>query len=140
MAQRIPIQLHVANALQWLGTLYRNPADALKEHVSNAIDEHLKAKLEGAAHDRCDVVFTLDRHQVTIEYPYGMSRLELESALRRVADSAKRYGNLLEPRQVERIMEQVRTAPDKEATAAAALVGSLNLPNANLVPLILEKK
>ena len=45
MAQRIPIQLHVANALQWLGTLYRNPADALKEHVSNAIDEHLKAKL-----------------------------------------------------------------------------------------------
>jgi hypothetical protein len=27
MAQRIPIQLHVANALQWLGTLYRNPAE-----------------------------------------------------------------------------------------------------------------
>lgn len=26
MAQRIPIQLHVGNALQWLGTLYRNPA------------------------------------------------------------------------------------------------------------------
>lgn len=23
--------------------LYRNPADALKEHVTNAIDEHLKA-------------------------------------------------------------------------------------------------
>src|SRR3989441_9181856 len=81
MAQRIPIQLHVANALQWLGTLYRNPADALKEHVSNAIDEHLKAKLDGTAHDRCEVAFTLDRHQVTIEYPYGMSRMELESAL-----------------------------------------------------------
>ena len=100
MAQRIPIQLHVANALQWLGTLYRNPADALKEHVSNAIDEHLKAKLEGAAHDRCDVVFTLDRHQVTIEYPYGMSRLEFESALRRVADSAKRAGS---PRTIGRL-------------------------------------
>jgi len=92
MAQRIPIQLHVGNALQWLGTLYRNPADALKEHVSNAIDEHLKAKLEGAAHERCEVTFTLDRRHVTIEYPYGMSRAELESALRRVANSAKRAG------------------------------------------------
>ena len=93
MAQRVPIQLHVGNALQWLGTLYRNPADALKEHVSNAIDEHLKAKLEGTAHDRCDVTFTLDRRHVTIEYPYGMSRAEFESALRRVADSAKRSGD-----------------------------------------------
>ena len=92
MAQRIPIQLHVGNALQWLGTLYRNPADALKEHVSNAIDEHVKAKLHGAAHDRCDVAFTLDRRQVTIAYPYGLSRTEFESALQRVADSAKRGG------------------------------------------------
>jgi len=92
MAQRIPIQLHVANALQWLGTLYRNPAEAIKEHVSNAIDEHLKAQLAGATHDRCDVRFTLDRRHVIIEYPYGMSRSEFESALRRVADSAKRAG------------------------------------------------
>jgi hypothetical protein len=83
VAQRIPIRLHVGNALQWLGTLYRNPADALKEHVSNAIDEHLKAKLEGTAHDRCDVTFTLDRRHVTIEYSYGMSRAEhRESACR----------------------------------------------------------
>ena len=93
MAQRIPIHLHVANALQWLGTLYRNPADALKEHVSNAIDEHLKAKLDGTAHDRCDVTFTLDRRHVTVDYPYGMSRAEFESALQRVADSAKRTGS-----------------------------------------------
>jgi hypothetical protein len=92
VAQRIPIQLHVANALQWLGTLYRNPAEAIKEHVSNAIDEHLKAKLTGTAHDRCDVTFTLDRKHVVVDYPYGMSRKEFESALQRVADSAKRAG------------------------------------------------
>lgn len=89
MAQRIPIQIHVANALQWLGTLYRSPADALKEHVSNAIDEHLKAQLDGTARDRCHVVFHLDRKQVVVEYPYGMTRPEFESALQRVADSAK---------------------------------------------------
>jgi hypothetical protein len=90
MTQRIPIQLHVANALQRLGTLYRNPADALKEHVSNAIDEHVKAKLAGAAHERCHVTFTLDKRHIIVEYPYGMSRAEFESALRRVTDSAKR--------------------------------------------------
>jgi len=90
MAQRIPIQLHVANALQWLGTLYRSPADALKEHVSNAIDEHLKARSTGHALARCRVVFRLDRRAVAVEYPYAMSRQEFEAALRRVADSAKR--------------------------------------------------
>jgi len=31
--------------------LYRNPADALKEHVTNAIDEHLKSKLDGTVHE-----------------------------------------------------------------------------------------
>ena len=71
MAQRIPIQLHVANALQWLGTLYRNPAEAIKEHVSNAIDEHVKAKLTGTAHDRCDVTFTLDRRHASLTIPTG---------------------------------------------------------------------
>ena len=93
MAQRIPIQIHVANALQWLGTLYRTPADALKEHVSNAIDEHLKARLAGTALSHCHVRFQLDRRHITIEYPYGMSRPEFESALQRVADSEKRSGS-----------------------------------------------
>jgi hypothetical protein len=60
--------------------------------------------------------------------------------LGKVADSAKRYGNLLENRQVERLLSLAKTSPDKEATAAAALVGALNLPNANLVPLILNKQ
>ena len=89
MAQRIPIQLHVANALQWLGTLYRSPADALKEHVSNAIDEHLKA---GAPTAHCEIVFTLEKRAVAVDYPYGMTREEFETALQRVANSAKRSG------------------------------------------------
>ena len=84
MAQRIAIQLHVANALQWLGTLDRNPADALEEHVSNAIDEHLKRQHAGIAESRCEVRVTLDRKHVVVEYPYGMSRTEFEGALQRV--------------------------------------------------------
>ena len=88
--RKIPIKLHTANALKWLGSLYRSPADAIKEHVSNAIDEHLKAKSHGKAHSTCRVTFTLERDRVIVEYPYGMSEEEFKGALERVADSAKK--------------------------------------------------
>jgi hypothetical protein len=87
--RKIPIKLHTANALIRLGSLYRNPADAIKEHVSNAIDEHLKAKSHGKAHSTCRVTFTLERDRVIVEYPYGMSEGEFNAVLQRVADSAK---------------------------------------------------
>ena len=88
--KKVPIKVHTANALKWLGSLYRNPADAIKEHVSNAIDEHLKAKASGKALQVCKVIFTMEKDRVIIEYPYGMSKKEFESALQRVADSAKK--------------------------------------------------
>ena len=94
MTRRVPIQMNVANALQWLGNLYRNPADAIKEHVSNAVDEHLKAVAAGTARDRCTVVFRVEKQQVEIRYPYGMTHHEFESALQRVADSAKRHSKV----------------------------------------------
>jgi len=67
----------------------------------------------------------------------GEDRIAL---LGKVAESAKRYGNYLDARHVQRVMELASKSPDKEATAAAALVGSLNLPNSNLVPLILNRE
>lgn len=88
--RKVPIKLHTANALKWLGSLYRNPADSIKEHVSNAIDEHLKARNSGKAVSVCCVKYKLEKDRVTIEYPYGMSKEEFEDALHRVADSAKR--------------------------------------------------
>jgi hypothetical protein len=88
--KRVPINLNIANALQWLGTLYRNPADAVKEHISNAIDEHLKALEQGVAQPVCRVSFHLARRSVQVHYPYGMDRGEFEQALHRVAGSAKR--------------------------------------------------
>lgn len=54
-----------------------------------------------------------------------------------VAASAKRFGNLLEQRQVDALVDFTRTATGDEATAAAALMGALNLPGTNIVPLIL---
>lgn len=94
MTKRVPIELNVGNALQWLGTLYRNPADAIKEHISNAIDEHLKAQKVGVARESCHVILSFEKSKVTIEYPYGMNRQEFETALQRVADSAKKTLNV----------------------------------------------
>jgi len=98
--RKVPIKLHTANALKWLGSLYRNPADAIKEHVSNAIDEHIKAKGAGKALPLCQVTFTLEKDKVVVEYPYGMSEEEFKDALQQVADSAKRTLNI---RQIGRL-------------------------------------
>lgn len=64
----------------------------------------------------------------------GSERVEL---LARAAESAKRQGNQLSDRHVASLLRVVRDGQNEEATAAAALMGSLSLPNANVVPLIL---
>jgi hypothetical protein len=48
--QRLPSQRTVWCAESASPALHRNPADALEAHVSNAIDENIKAKLDGTAH------------------------------------------------------------------------------------------
>lgn len=66
----------------------------------------------------------------------GPERIAL---LGKVAASAKRFGNLLDSRQITRVVAMATAAEgdDAEATAAASLMGALNLPNVNLVPMIL---
>lgn len=88
--KKVPIKLDTANALKWLGSLYRNPAEGIKEHVSNAIDEHIKAKNLGKAFSVCRVTFAMKKDRVIIDYSYGMTKEEFENALQRVADSAKK--------------------------------------------------
>ena len=56
-----------------------------------------------------------------------------------VTESAKRFGNGLEDRQVRRAIEMTRSSDRGEATAAAALVGALGLSSDRIVPLILER-
>lgn len=57
-----------------------------------------------------------------------------------VALSAKKTGNQLSEAQIASLMDLVKNGGDAEATAAASLMGALNLPNANIVPLILGHK
>lgn len=65
----------------------------------------------------------------------GIERIEL---LGYVASSAKRFGNLLDPRQVDRLLDLAVQAQGVEATAAASLMGALDLPNDRIVPLIIS--
>lgn len=63
---------------------------------------------------------------------------DMIALLRHVGESAKRYGNRLNERQVGRLLAAATTGTDAEATARSALIGTLNLRNDNLVPLILS--
>jgi len=57
-----------------------------------------------------------------------------------VAQSTKRFGNMLEPRQIRRVTDLAREGQANVASSAAALMGALNLPDTDLVPLILEER
>ncbi|MBI3952930.1 MAG: ATP-binding protein [Chloroflexi bacterium] len=88
MARRVQIRVDVANALMYLGQLYRNPSEAIKEYVSNALDEWRK----GDRGSPCRVRYLLAKMDITISYNApGMTEKEFEAALQRVADSAKRH-------------------------------------------------
>jgi len=71
-----------------------------------------------------------------IEEALGASGEERVALLGAAAESAKRCGNRSELRLVERLIELANEGSDEEATAAAALMGALNLPNTQVVPLI----
>ena len=54
--------------------------------------------------------------------------------------SAKRFGNMIDERQIKNLVTLARDGGDAESTAAAALMGSLGLPNTELMPLITGTK
>ena len=58
--------------------------------------------------------------------------------LSKLADSAKRFGNLLDDRRVRRVSELSRDDDPDVATAAVAVFGALGLPNQNLLPMLLK--
>lgn len=57
--------------------------------------------------------------------------------LEKVADSGKRYGNLLEDRLVRRLVRLAQDEDQRLSTQAVATVGALGLPNDNMLPMIL---
>jgi len=62
---------------------------------------------------------------------------EQAALLGKVADSAKRFGNQLDERQVARVVAIAKDTSPEESLAAAALLGALGVPNSDLLPQIL---
>jgi len=84
------IRGNMANLLTYIGSLYRNPADAIKEYISNALDEWRKARDKGEMEGPCEVTYFLEKGKITIDYNApGMDEKEFEAALDKVADSVK---------------------------------------------------
>jgi hypothetical protein len=101
-----------------------------------------KALAESGTVNRLEVAEVLSRinqercQSAIMDAALNASGPERVAFLGRVADSAKRFGNLLSRVHVSRTVELAQSADRAEATAAAALLGALNLSNADLVPLI----
>jgi len=77
--------------LTYLGRLYGTPANAIKEYISNALDEWIKAREKGEMEDPCEVSYNLKKASITIDYNSpGMDEKEFEDALNKVGDSIKR--------------------------------------------------
>ncbi|MBU2009726.1 MAG: ATP-binding protein [Chloroflexi bacterium] len=86
---KVRIEANLGNLLAYIGSLYRNPAEAAKEYISNAIDTWKKAG--GDVSRPCHVVFQLSRSRIVVDYDApGMTQDEFKAALRRVADSIKK--------------------------------------------------
>lgn len=64
----------------------------------------------------------------------GPDRLEL---MTRMIDSAKRFGNLLQQRQINWLTNTATSDDEAEALLAASLMGALNLSTDRIVPLII---
>jgi hypothetical protein len=95
-AERVPIEFgSKVNVIEYLGSLYRSPSDAVKEYVSNAVDEWHKLKACDASAPPCEVTFEIRTSKITIGYDLpGMSESEFKAALKSVADSAKKGGDV----------------------------------------------
>ena len=72
-----------------------------------------------------------------MEAAFAAEQTESLALMALVADSAKRFGPMLEDRHVRRLIEIATDGGDDEAIAAASLLGALNLPGQQIVPLLL---
>ncbi|MFQ5873904.1 MAG: ATP-binding protein [Dehalococcoidia bacterium] len=90
MSRVVDVEFNKVNALITLGSMYRNATEAIKEYVSNALDEWAIAKRKGKAKGPCQVQFILARKSITIDYNApGMDEKGFEEALKHVVDSPK---------------------------------------------------
>ena len=90
MGRVIDVEINKVNALITLGSMYRNAAEAIKEYVSNALDEWAVGQHQGRVKGACQVQFKLSKSSITVAYNApGMDEQGFVDALRHVVDSPK---------------------------------------------------
>ncbi|MFO0833120.1 MAG: hypothetical protein U0637_14910 [Phycisphaerales bacterium] len=110
--------------------------------VSDAASSLITALGETSGATRMEVADVLARipqdrcQRAVMDAALSVEGTDRVALLATVSDSAKRFGSFLDDRQVNRLVEIAKTAPEVEATAAASLMGALNLPNSQILPLI----
>ena len=67
MAEKGKIKANLSNLLTYIGQLYRNPKDAVKEYLSNCIDAWLEARASGQVNGYCDVSIHLTPGRVMVQ-------------------------------------------------------------------------
>lgn len=114
--------------------------------VNDAAASLIAALPQSGGQTKLDIAEVLARvdqrqaQQALFEAALGASGAERLALINLTASSAKRFGHQLEARHVEQLAKLSQAAAGDEATALAALMGALNLPNTDLVPLIIGKK
>ena len=90
--------------------------------------------------DVAEVLSRIDQQRAQValmDAVLGADGAERLSLMNLVGASAKRFGSMLTDRQVKQVIALAESNDQTLATAAAALLGSLGLPNDRVVPLIL---
>lgn len=78
--------------------------------------------------------------QAIVDAALASTDAEMVSLVNSATASAKRFGNMLEDRQVKRLLEAAgKTTTGEAGTALSALLGALNLQSDRVVPLIMGK-
>jgi hypothetical protein len=127
--------LSVLRDLAVSGNTVLNVADASGPLVTALADAKADTKMRVA--EVLSHLNTKSAQQAVTDAALAATGEEQVALLTTAAGSAKRFGNQLEARQIAAIREIATGGDAAAATAAAALLGSLNLPNAEMVPLIL---
>jgi len=111
--------------------------------VSDATTSLISAMNETTGEVRLEVAEVLSRigrpsaQAMLAEASLAASGTERIDLLGKLAGSARRFGNQINGVLVEQLVELSATGDDDEATAAAAVIGALGLPQSEMVRLIL---
>ncbi len=92
MPEKRKIKANLPNLLTYIGQLYRNPRDAVKEYVSNAVDRYIELRSQGHVQNgQCHIQLILTSHSVIIRShsQAGQDRQGLRTMMQNVADSMK---------------------------------------------------